>query len=248
MTGMLSLSQVRICDDPAALGREAAEALVRAAADATGARGRFSLVLPGGSTPRPLFELLGREPYRSRVPWTRTHLFWSDERLVPPDHDESNYGLAVRTFLPALPVPAEQVHRIRAELGGELAAETYEKELWQAFGGSIPVFDLVILGVGADGHTASLFPGSPAVEEGSRLAFFVAEERRGLRRVTLTLPVLNSSRRVIFLASGSRKANIVASLFDPCDHRPLPLKMVRPEKGEVVWMIDREAAAGLSDT
>ncbi len=236
--------EVRVVDGPAALARAAAEEWrVRALATASG---RFAVALAGGSTPRALYALLAdpRAPYREALPWARTHVFFGDERTVPPDHPESNYGTAREALLARVPIPPENVHRIRGEEDPVAAARSYEDDL-RAFFGRPPRFDLVLLGLGADGHTASLFPGSPALEE-PRLVAAPFVPALGARRITLTLPALDAASRVVFLVSGATKAPAVALILSGGPgSEALPAARVRPLDGTVLWLVDR-AAAGLS--
>lgn len=198
------------------LAADAAALFCATAREALAARGRFCVVLPGGRTPAVLFAALRQAPWADEVPWHESHLFWSDERCVPADHADSNYGLARRELLASVPVPAGHVHRAPTEIGApDQAAAGWEHALREFFGASprapvFPDFDLVILGIGADGHTASLFPGDPALDVSDRWVAAVAP--RGtpvVARLTLTLPVLDHARRVVFLAAGPDKKPVV---------------------------------------
>jgi 6-phosphogluconolactonase len=240
---------VRRVADAGAVARTAADEIVEAASRAVAARGRFTMALAGGSTPRGLYRLLADagQPYRGRLPWEAIHLFFGDERPVPPDHPDSNYRMAREALLDR--VPAASVHRIHGEDPG--GAEAYEAELRRFFetppGDPPPRLDVVLLGLGGDGHTASLFPGSPAVEERTRWVVSPFVEHLGTRRVTLTLPVLNRARDVLFLVSGASKAAALARVLDPSGSPDLPpAARVRPEDGTVVWIADADAASGLA--
>jgi len=230
------------------LSRAAAEYIVDAARRCAGECGRFTLALSGGSTPQMLFRCLARPPYAAAMPWEATHVFWVDERFVPPDHDYSNYGLAERTLLSNVPLPAAHIHRMRTEAGtpGEAAA-AYEKELRSFFandGGAFPAFDLVLLGVGADGHTASLFPGDAALDETTRWVAAVGAPPRApnVPRITLTMPVIKKAKIATFLASGSSKQVVVSEILSgggtATEH--YPAAQVRPE-GVLVWFVDKQA-------
>jgi 6-phosphogluconolactonase len=192
-----------------------------------------------------LYTLLGAAPYREAVPWPRVHLFWADERCVPQDHPESNYKLVYDACLSKVSLPSENIHRIRGEEEPAKAARVYEGDLRRFFGGGVPVFDLLLLGAGEDGHTASLFPGSPSLHETTRVALPVYLERPKRDRVTLTLPVLNRAAHVLFLASGRAKAEVVSEILEGGNVQRYPAGLVQPVKGDVIWLIDREAAGKL---
>lgn len=205
---------------------------------------RFSVALSGGSTPRALYERLAAVEMAERIPWRKVHLFWGDERCVPPDHPESNYGLAAAALLSRVPLPTENIHRIWGELPPAQAASLYEAEL-RAFFGETPAFDLVFLGMGEDGHTASLFPDSPALKESTRWAVHVAHTAPPpplVSRVTLTFSVLNAARRVVFLVSGAAKAARFAQVWRGDD---FPAAQIHPKNGELLWLVDCDAAAAL---
>lgn len=242
---MGSDATVTIVPNSNALAEAAARAIVDAAREAVGARGAFRIALAGGETPRTTYARLALAPFGGEMPWERTWVFFGDERAVPPDHKESNYGMAHQTLLSKVPIPRDQVFRIRAEVEDpEAAAVEYARTLAGVFGtrrGGIPRFDLVLLGLGIDGHTASLFPGSPVLKEIFRMVAAVhAAAATVPQRLTLTLPVLNAAARVVFLVSGAEKAKVVkAALGDPAT---LPAAMVRPPTGELLWIIDRAAA------
>jgi 6-phosphogluconolactonase len=193
-----------------------------------------------------LYRLLAEEPYRAQIPWTQVHLFWGDERCVPPDHPDSNYRLANEILISHVPIPSANVYRVRGELEPEVAARAYEKTLQDFFCGPRTRFDLVLLGLGEDGHTASLFPGSDALHERERLAVAVKAryQDRPVHRVTLTLPALNTARQALFLVTGSAKAGIVQAVLEGPEGL-LPGQQIRPTAGQTVWMLDREAAGQL---
>ena len=235
-------AEVRVCGGPEEVGRAAAETVLAGARAAIAERGAFRLALSGGSTPKVLYRLLGSKPYRSAVVWPKVHVFWVDERCVAPDHEDSNYRIAYEAFLSRAAVPPGQIHRIRGEEGPEAAAVAYELELRDQFGGTTPGFDVVILGVGEDGHTASLFPGGMD-HHPERLAVPVFRTS-GHSRVTLTLGVLNRSRQAVFLATGAEKARIVATILDAGAATDLPAALIRPAGG-LLWLLDREAAVKL---
>lgn len=197
----------------------------------------FTVALSGGSTPRRLYELLAASPFRERIPWAQTHVFWGDERCVPPDHPDSNYHLARQALLDRVPLLARNVHRILGELEPEQAAAAYRAELLTALGDDRR-FDLVLLGLGDDGHTASLFPGTAALQERTLAAAVVYVERLASWRITLTLPTLNAARHVLFLVSGANKAPALVRVLAG---EPLPAGLVRPPQGQLTWLVDRAA-------
>ncbi len=247
MTGRPGV-QVRVFQDLEEMSRAAAEFFTTMAQKSIATQGRFAPALSGGSTPRQFYSLLGSPSYRNAVDWPRIHIFWADERCVPPDRPESNYKLAHDAFLSSVPLPAENIHRIQGEGEPAEAAQAYEHELRGFISSSdIIVFDLIILGAGDDGHTASLFPGSAALRERTRLAVPVFLERPKISRITLTLPVLNNAAQVLFLVSGSAKAGVVWDILEGGDTRHYPAGQVRPLNGYVTWFIDRQAAGKLSE-
>lgn len=238
--------RVRIFAEPGALFADAAAAFAEVVEEAVAARGRAAVALSGGETPRALYRLLAAEPFLHRLPWPRIHAFWGDERGVPPDHAESNFRLARETLFDHVPLPPENVHRIRGEISATAAAQEYEAELQRFFAGEAPPrFDVVWLGLGRDGHTASLFPGSAALAETRRLAVAVPGPSPLLSpRVTLTLPVINRARHLFFLVLGADKSAVLAEVLAGVPQaRNLPAERVRPEAGELVFWMDRAAAS-----
>jgi 6-phosphogluconolactonase len=232
------VDDVRILADSEALAEAAVDLIIGRARRAIEVRDGFHFVLAGGSTPEPVYRLLAQLPYRADIDWARVHIFWGDERCVPPDHTESNYRMAQEALLGHVPIPDSQIHRIQGELPPEQAAAAYRATLRAALGPD-PRFDLVLLGMGADGHTVSLFPGSPALDVQDRLAVAVhAPEQEIPWRVTLTLPILNAARAALFLVSGAEKAKTLARVGAG---EPLPAGLVQPVAGEVVWLVDRLA-------
>ncbi len=239
-------AEIVVVPDGEALAREAAQRFAHLAREAAGSRERFSVVLSGGSTPGRLFRLLAEEPYRVQVPWEQVHLFWGDERCVPPDDPGSNYRLAEESLIAHVPIPPENVHRIRGELQADMAAQAYENRLQDFFCGPRPRFDLVLLGLGEDGHTASLFPGSPLLDEQKRLAAAATAsyQDRPAQRVTLTLPAINTARQVLFLVAGGAKAEIVQAVIEGPTGR-YPAQRIRPTAGQLTWLLDAAAASRL---
>ena len=241
---------VTVAADTEALFRAAAAEFQKASADAVAARGVFRVALSGGSTPKGLFSLLANDDaLRSAIAWDQAEFFWSDERHVPPDHPESNYRMAQDSLLSRVPVRGDRVHRVRAEQpDAAVAAIAYEVEIRRTFDcyGEVPRFDLILLGLGSDGHTASLFPGTPALGEGSRLVAANHVATLGADRITMTYPLLNAARLVLFVVAGSEKAAAVRAVLQPDPDAPvLPARLVQPEEGKLMWVLDREAAGGL---
>ena len=238
---------VRVFPDLDALSRAAADEFTRLAGRAGEAGGTFTVALSGGSTPRKTYELLGTD-YRDRIPWESVQFFFSDERLVPPDHPDSNYGMVYRSLLSRIPAPPWNAHRLATELGDpERVAEHGDGILRQFFNlkdAEFPRFDLVLLGLGADGHTASLFPGSSALRETSRCVAATWAESVGAHRITLTLPVINHAAEVLFLVSGGGKAEILREILEgTAPPERFPARAVQPGDGRRLFYVDREAAA-----
>jgi 6-phosphogluconolactonase len=241
--------------DPAALARRAAQYFLEMAREAVEARGRARIAISGGSTPKTTFALLAdsNEPWRTHMPWENLDLYWVDERCVPPDHPDSNYRMTREAMLDHVPLKPEQIHRIEGELEPEAAAARYESELRNGFrleGAESPRFDLVALGMGPDGHTASLFPHTEAIHELGRLA--VANhvpQQKDSWRVTLTWPVINHASSVFFLIAGADKAEILNEvLTGPPDVERLPSQLIWPASGILTLILDKAAAALLPPT
>lgn len=246
------MSEIKVCPDPTSLARAAAGHFVTRAADAVATHGRFTVALSGGSTPRATYALLARREFATRVDWPRVHVFWGDERCVPPDHPDSNYRMAREALLEKVPIPTENVHRIRGELPPDQVAAAYQSKLEPLLGAG-GRFDLILLGMGADGHTASLFPGTAAIHEGMRwvVAHYVRRQGRrpdklGAWRVTLTPIVINGAAHVTFLVAGAGKAERLHQVLAG-RHQPdvLPAQIVRPADGQLLWLVDAAAAARL---
>jgi 6-phosphogluconolactonase len=240
------VSEVRVFADVEELMRAAADEVVRRAEEAVREHGRFAWALSGGSTPRGLYRLLASPPHRDRMPWSAVHVFWGDERHVPPDHPDSNFRMAREAMLDRVPLPAANVHRIRSEEPDAAgAAELYEAELRDFFQRA-PRFDLVLLGLGKDAHTASLFPGGAAVRESERLVVAVIApgvESQHTFRITFTPPVLNHARLCVFLVSGEDKAEPLRAVLEgPRDPERYPAQIVEGGCLRCLWMVDRAAA------
>ncbi|MGA9538479.1 MAG: 6-phosphogluconolactonase [Desulfobacterales bacterium] len=226
------------------LAVEGAELFQRIAVASVARTGLFTVAVSGGSTPRPMHRLLSEDPYRSGIPWQFTHLFWVDERLVPVTDPDSNFGSAERDFLNQLTIPAGNIHPMSSRKPPTAAADDYEHELrrhFSRFSNAEPVFDLIVLGVGEDGHTASIFPGDHSAEETTRWVTAVKGGTPYVERLTLTLPILNRARCIVYLISGSKKAVVVRSLLLDASAQ-LPPQRIAPQRGEIIWLLDTEAA------
>jgi 6-phosphogluconolactonase len=227
--------------------RASAERFAEIAREAVAERGRFTVALSGGTTPRAAYAMLAEEPLRGSIPWEHVHLFWGDERCVPPGHVRSNFRMANEAFVSRVPIPPENVHRMRGEIPPERAAEEYAQELAADFGEGVPRFDLVHLGLGTDGHTCSLFPFDPLLLERGRTVAAALYRPLGEARITLTFPVVNAAAHVEMLAPGGDKAAVVQKVIEgPRDPLRIPAQGVRPSGGDVVWLLDEAAAARLS--
>lgn len=241
------MTAIRTFGDASALSQAAADHWVEIAAKAINQHERFSVALSGGSTPRTLYQLLASDAYKSRIDWEKVHIFWGDERCVPPDDAESCYRMAKETLLDYVPIPPSQIYRISGEIQPEEAAAEYEKNLRHFFSGDWPRFDLILLGMGDDGHTASLFPDTAALDETTKwvtanYAPTVAQHWR----VTLTIPTINNAANIDFLVSGTAKAERLKQVLKnpPTDHE-LPSQLIDPFNGALTWFVDRTAASSL---
>jgi 6-phosphogluconolactonase len=222
----------------------AAEEIAGVLNGAISERGKCFVALSGGETPRQIYRRLAMDPLKSRVKWKQVNLFFSDERCVPPTAPESNYGMAEESLISSIDIPRGNIHRMKGEIDPTEAAREYQQEIRSAFGGQPVRFDLVILGIGVDGHTASIFPGSPVVEEEHALVCPASAPDQKLHRLTLTFSCINSARKIIFLAAGKKKAQIVQRVLGTS--KPLkefPATMVQPPEGKVTWLLDRDAAS-----
>ncbi|HEU5181693.1 MAG TPA: 6-phosphogluconolactonase [Candidatus Polarisedimenticolia bacterium] len=242
-------TELQVFPDLDALSHAAAGEFARLAGRASETGTTFTVALSGGSTPRRTYELLGTE-YRDRVPWDSVQFFFSDERHVPPDHKDSNYGMAYRALLSRIPAPPWNAHRLATELEDPAQVAEYGdyilRQFFRVADGEVPRFDLIFLGLGADGHTASLFPGSPALKETSRFVTSAWVESVRAHRITLTLPVINRAAEVLFLVSGGEKAAILREVLEgdaPADR--FPARAARPVDGRRLFYVDRAAAAQL---
>lgn len=239
--------------------KETSERLAIAAADmfadrartCISERGSFAVAISGGSTPRAMNKLLASESYHDTIPWDKVHIFWVDERCVPEDDTASNYGNAKTDFINRVPIPKNNVHPIPFNVSPEERKRQYEHELREFFQITkdiFPMFDMIFLGMGRDGHTASLFPGQTSLLENKQLILVVKGGDPDVSRVTMTIPVLNNSRQTVILVSGKEKAAVMQGvLSSQPDSGRLPVQMVQPQRGELIWMLDRDAALLISE-
>jgi 6-phosphogluconolactonase len=249
---MTSNQEIRILPDANAIAQTAAAEFLDAAQSAVQEKGSFSVALAGGSTPKALYGLLASNPLlEAKVRWSKMQFFFGDERHVPPDDAESNYRMAKEAMFAKAPVDPKQVHRIRAENSNAAeAAEEYEAELRECFqlkAGQLPRFDLVLLGMGPEGHTASLFPGTKALQEEHRLVVSNWVGKLYTDRITLTPPVFNNAARIMFLVHGAEKAPALKAVLEgPYELNQLPAQIIRPARGKVMWLVDPTAASMLA--
>ena len=244
-------SEVRILADAAAIAKRAAEEFLKSANTAATTKGSFSVALAGGSTPKALYALLSGDALRGQLPWDKTQLFFGDERNVKPTHPDSNFRMATETLISKVPLKPEQVHRIKAEnQNTEQAALEYEQELRSHFklaDGEAPRFDLVLLGMGNDGHTLSLFPGTKALRDNGRLVVRNWVGKLLAERVTLTAPAVNNAALIMFMVAGADKApSLKAVLEGPYEPEQLPAQFIDPRNGRLLWLVDVTAGGILS--
>jgi 6-phosphogluconolactonase len=241
--------QVRIFRDSEATSYKAAELIVSLSAQSIAKKGTFVLALSGGSTPRMLYELLAGEQHRHLCDWKHIHIFWVDERFVPHTHRESNFRLINETLLLPASVPETNIHSVQTNVpSASDAAALYEKEIEKFFAplpGGVPVFDCILLGIGEDGHTASLFPGNRVLREQDRFAIPVYDTTHIHPRITLSLSVLNHAENIIFLVSGKRKASTVKKIVRK-ENPSLPASMIQPAHNNLFFFLDRDAASLLT--
>ena len=244
--------EMKIAADGAALNLLAVQEFCRCAAAAIAARNRFCVALSGGNTPRAVYSLLAATQ-KNLLLWDKIYIFFGDERHVPPEHPDSNYRMANESLLSQVPLPQKNIYRVRAELDAKLAAQEYEDQLREFFqlqdirlqNNDWPRFDLILLGLGDDGRTASLFPGSLAIEENTRMVVANWIKKFNEYRITLTFPVLNQAAEVMFLVSGESKNRILKDVFNPAGTNTYPAQKIRPENGRLLWIADQAAARPL---
>lgn len=243
------MPEIKIFPDNELFNQAVVDRFIEQAALCIQARNVFTVALSGGSTPAQIYAALAEEPNRDRITWEKVHLFWGDERHVPPEDADSNYRMVREVLLEKVAIPPENVHRVLAELDVHQAADFYEAELRGFFEGKQPRFDLALLGMGEDGHTASLFPHSTGLNEERR--WFIANQipESGVWRLTLTYPAINAARLILVLVKGVGKADrlkdVLTGAYDPVAQ---PIQAIEPKKGQIVWMLDQAAAEGLQPT
>lgn len=243
------MAEVVVLSDLSALTEEAAERWLNTAQAAVNERGEFTVALSGGSTPRPLYEKMASAPWSEQAPWQQTYVFFGDERRVPPDHADSNYRMANEALLQHVPIPSDQVFRMDGQGLSRTAAQSYERALQRHFSlerREYPRFDLMLLGMGEDGHTASVFPGTRAVSDLTNMVIAYDVPQLGVERMTLGLSVINNARQILFLVSGESKADALAAVLHG-EHRPstYPAQAVSPRDGSLTFLVDKAAAANL---
>jgi 6-phosphogluconolactonase len=237
----MTTPEIKVFPDPTAVARAAADRIVRAADKAISATGRFTIALAGGSTPKMLYELLAANEYRDRIDWTKCEVYFGDERTVPPDHSESNYRMGKDALLCPVSIPPRNVHRMRGELDPQEAAKEYGQLLKGKFGDGW--LDMVLLGMGDDGHTASLFPHTAAIDEPKHRCVANYVEKLNTWRITMTAPFINRASEVLILITGQGKAARVSEVLEGSrDPHRLPIQLIAPEHGSLTWLLDVPAA------
>lgn len=237
---------VKIFPTPEALSHAAAEHIIAVAQASVAAKGKFAISLSGGSTPERLFQLFAQAPFRQQMPWQQSYFFWGDERCVPLNDERNNAHTAIKLLFEKIDVPAENTFRIPTDQAPEVAAAQYEQTIKDFFGTEPPRFDLMLLGMGDNGHTASLFPQTKVLHETQHLvqSEYIQEVR--MHRVTMTAPLINQSHRIIFLVTGANKAEMLKTVLQGA-HEPAlyPAQLIKPVDGELLWMVDEAAAAAI---
>ncbi len=245
---MIPKPHITVKDTLIDLARTAADIFSMRANECVARKGQFFVAISGGTTPRLFHRMLVQEPYVSEIPWDKMHIFWVDERCVPENDAASNYGASKKDFLNRAPISKTQVYPMPGSLSPEDGARKYQKALMEFFNlkyGQFPTFDLIFLGTGKDGHTASLFPGQKALDERERLVISVKGGNPYVSRLTMTFPVLNHAKRIIFMVSGKNKADIVKTILE-FPKAKLPAQRIQPLNGTLTWLLDSESASMLS--
>jgi 6-phosphogluconolactonase len=234
---------IRVFNDLETFSQAAAELFMLQSRQASLICGRFSVALSGGETPRRMYEILASPPYCDRIHWSEVHIFWSDERCVPKDDPRSNYLMATNTLLKHVPIPLENIHPVPCDTSPQQAALQYETELREFFSTSNPDFHMVLLGLGANGHTASLFPHTPVLNEKERWVSEVYVEELGMHRVTFTASFINQASQVMFIVSGADKAQVLEDVLEgPYHPNELPAQLIRPAGKHPIWLVDKAAS------
>ena len=238
---------IRVFDDLESLSHVAAGIVADLAKEAVHAHGRFSVALSGGSTPRRLYELLADTPFRDKIQWQSVHVFWGDERCVPADDPRSNFRMARETLLDQVPLPAGNIHAVQGNLPPAQAAADYEAELRKFFGDRKPIFDLILLGLGDNAHTASLFPHTEVLNEKERWVADVYVAELDMYRVTFTAPLINQAGQVVFLVCGADKAPALKNVLEgPYQPHEYPAQLIRPRGVHALWLVDKAAGHKLA--
>jgi 6-phosphogluconolactonase len=237
---------LKIFADLEELSQFAARQFSELAQEATDRNGRFSVALTGGSSPKRLHQLLATPPYRAQIPWQKVHIFWGDERYVPMTDDRSNAKMAFDALLHHVDIPENQIHVMTSHLPPETFASQYEQIIKDFFQGAPPIFDLILLGMGEDGHTASLFPETEVLQEKEKLVSSLYLPSQSMHRITMTAPLINQASQVIMLVFGKKKAKTLHQVLKgPYQPEHLPVQLIQPENGELTWLVDEEAASHL---
>jgi len=237
---------LKIFTNPEELSQFAARQFSELAQEAIDRNGRFTVALTGGSSPKRLYQLLAQSPYKEQIPWQKVHIFWGDERFVPISDDRSNARMAFDTLLKHVDVPENQIHVMTDGQPAEVFAEKYERTIKEHFGEALPAFDLILLGMGDDGHTASLFPETEVLQEKEKLVSSLYLSSQGMHRITMTAPLINQAKQIIMLVFGKKKAaTLQAVLKGPHQPGHLPVQLIQPKNGQLTWLVDEEAAAHL---
>lgn len=244
------MSKIELYPSTKELILAAANEFVNTAVESISQKGSFSVALSGGGTPQPLYEYLAQNPGCDNVAWDKIHFFWGDERNVLPDHTDSNYNQAFQTLLKPRQVPVENIHRIQGELEPTIAADFYQQAILEWFGEGVPQFDLMLLGMGSDGHTASLFPGTDPVIHPESYQLIAANylNQQDTWRITMMPGLINAAKKVLVLVSGQSKADSLDKVINgPYLPELFPIQLIRPNSGVLVWMVDQDAASLLSN-
>lgn len=241
--------KLHIFDDKETMSEQLASWIERLVQDTLKKQDLFTLVLSGGGTPKLLFQKLASDKFKNKINWKRIHVFWGDERVVPFEDDRNNARMAYDILINHIDIPPEQVHIMRTDIEPELAAEKYEKILHQYFDNTPNSFDLVLLGMGDDGHTLSLFPGSPIIEEHEHWVNSVYNEQQKMYRITLMPVIVNKASNIAFMVDGAKKANVLQQVIEgPYMPRELPAQIIKPVKGQLSWFLDKAAAKELNQS